>query len=589
MKTLSAPGISRRDFLKIGGAAVAVGLAGCGRRSSVGQTGMLDIPTLASTVPAYSTSAAKSPSTGPADIILKNGKVYTVDSSYSMAQAVSIKDGLIQAVGNVQQIEATAGPSTQVIDLGGRVVTPGFIDPHIHMRAQGLMGTYYAAFLPPNAKDIPGLQKTLAELVKTKKPGEWIPAYYLVLTDKMIPTKEDLDPVSPDNPVFIMHVGGHWATANSAALKAANVTGKTKSPPGGVIEMKNGVPTGVLYNHRAMDVVRVYGPPIDREVVTQGILKTQNDLAACGITSFQDNNVRDLEDIQAYQELTKNGQLFLRNDLYLTLEWPADLSKLDQVDHYRDEVTRFAGFKFLIDGQGPTAYCHERTNGAEWKMPTWEPDIFKQTVRTLHDTGLQICVHSIGDAAADLVLDAYQEAMNANPRSDPRHRIEHVILTKPEATQRIKDLGVIASVTPGFVYLCGDSWEPLYGPERLDRIMVVREWLDAGVHVTIGSDAPSMPFYNPQFNIASAMTRMTYKEKVIGADQVLTFDEALKAHTYEAAYAAHEENVKGSLEPGKFADIVVWTEDPSTLDPVSLAKTKTVYMTMVGGKTVYQS
>jgi predicted amidohydrolase YtcJ len=411
-----------------------------------------------------------------------------------------------------------------------------------------------------------------------------------VLTDKQAPTKEDLDPVSPDNPVFIMHIGGHWATANSAALQVANVTGKTKSPPGGIIEMgSDGEPTGVLYNHRAMDVVRAYGPPISVEITKQGIIKTQNDLAACGVTSFQDNNIRDLEDIQAYQELTKNGQLYLRNDLYLTLEWPADLSKLDKVDHFQNDVTRFAGFKFLIDGQGPTAYCHERHNGTEWKLSTWEPDLFKQTVRTLHDTGLQICVHCIGDAAADLVLDAYQEAMNANPRPDPRHRIEHAILTTPEATQRIKDLGVIVSITPGFVYLCGDSWEPLYGTQRLARIMVAREWLDSGIHVTIGSDAPSMPFYNPQFNIASAMTRLTYKEKVIGEGQTLTFDEALRAHTFEAAYAAHEENVKGSLEPGKFADIVVWTEDPSTLDPVALAKTKTVYMTMVGGKIVYQS
>lgn len=352
---------------------------------------------------------------------------------------------------------------------------------------------------------------------------------------------------------------------------------------------KGGEPTGVLYNHRAMDVVRINAPPITKDLVRQAILNTQTLMAACGMTSFQDNNIRELDQIQAYQELSKEGKLYLRNDLYLTLEWPADLAKLDRIEHVRDEVTRFAGYKFLIDGQGPTAYCHERHNGTEWRMPTWDPEIYKETIRTVHDTGLQICVHCIGDAAADLTLEAYEEAMDANPRSDPRHRLEHAILTTPQATQKIKDLGVVVSTNPAFTYVLGDNWGPLFGAKRVERIMVTREWLEAGVHMTIGSDAPSMPFYNPQFTIAGAISRLTLSLQVIGPDQALTFDEALRAHTYEAAYAAHEENVKGSLEPGKFADIAVWAEDPTAQTLGQLAMTTTVFMTLVGGKIVYQA
>jgi predicted amidohydrolase YtcJ len=337
-----------------------------------------------------------------------------------------------------------------------------------------------------------------------------------------------------------------------------------------------------------MDMVRMYAPPISNDLIRQSILETQKVFAACGVTSFHDNNIRDLEDIQAYQELSQEGKLFLRNDLYLTLEWPSDMDKVAKVQPMDNGVTRFAGYKFLIDGQCPTAYTYEAHNGAEWRLPTWDPQMFKDNVKKLHDTGLQICVHCIGDAAAGLTLEAYEAAMNANPRSDPRHRIEHAILTVPQSTQKMKDLGVVVSTQPAFIYLFGEGYESYFGAERLKRILVTQEWINAGVHVAIGSDAPSTPLYNPQATLAGAMSRFTIKKKVIGADQVLTFEEALRAHTYEGAYAGHQENIKGTLEAGKYADLVVWPEDPAKLNYGELVKTTTVDMTMVGGKVVFE-
>lgn len=254
-----------------------------------------------------------------------------------------------------------------------------------------------------------------------------------------------------------------------------------------------------------------------------------------------------------------------------------------------NEVTRFAGYKFLIDGQGPTAYCHEPHHGVEWQLPTWEPQMFTETVKSLHNTGLQICVHCIGDAAADLTLAAYEAAMNANPRSDPRHRIEHAIITTPQSTQKMKDLGVVVSTQPAFVYVFGEGWRTLFTAAQMERILVTREWVETGVHVAIGSDAPSTPLYYPQATLAGAMTRYTSKKGQIGADQALDFAQALRAHTYEGAYAAHQEDIKGTLEAGKLADLVVWPEDPGRMSLSELAQTTTVDITMVGGKVVYEN
>jgi len=570
--------LSRREFLAASGATLAGLAVGCGRRAGLSPT-----DSVADAVSLVSPDQ-------PADTLLINGNMFTVDAGNSKAQAVAIKDGLIQAVGKDRDLMAMAGEQTIITDLGGKSVTPGFIDPHVHFRVIGMDYLYYIPFLPPAVKDVSTLLNAISEIVRQKQPGEWIQGYYMILQDNMFPDRRILDSVSPENPLWIMHIGGHWGSANSAAIQAAGITASTPSPQGGVIEKDaNGEPTGLFYNHRAMDVLRRVAPPITQELIMQAILNTQPIMASCGVTSYQDNNIRMLDQITAYQQLAKEGKLYLRSTLYQTLEWPEDMEKVDQVENYQDDFSRFAGYKFLIDGQVPTAYCHQPHAGTSWDMPTWDPEEFKAVIRTLHDRGLQICTHCLGDAAADLALDAYEAAMNANPRSDPRHRLEHLVLTTPQATSRMRDLGVIASVNPHFIFVAGDSYEVNFGSDRMDRIIVTREWLDAGVHVTIGSDAPSVPFHHPPATMAGGMSRLTFNKNVIGDDQCLTFDEALRAHTIEAAYAAHEEKIKGSLEPGKLADLAVWNEDPSKLRVGELFNTTTVHMTMVGGDVVYQA
>jgi predicted amidohydrolase YtcJ len=591
MRVLFSRKVNRRQFLTTGSGILLGILSACTRRrrlidSLANQSSTNPTPT-GETIQILSAEPAAEAS-GTADTILINGDIWTMDSAGSKARALAIRQGRILAVGTDDVIRPLASPTANLIDAGGRVITPGMIDPHVHFRLIGLDYVYYTPFMPPEVKDVASLQRALKEVVRTKKPGEWIIAYYLVLTDQMIPDKSVLDAVTPDNPVFLMHIGGHWGTANSVAMQIAGVTSGTASPVGGVIEKDaSGQPTGVCYNHRAMDVLRKDAPPVTQDLVIQSILNTQQLMAACGVTSYHDNNLRGIDHIQAYQQLAKEGKITLRHTLYLTLEWPQDMDKLAQVEHYQDDFSRFAGIKFLIDGQTPTAYCHQPHDGASWDMPTWEPQMFKDTVRTLHDMGLQISTHCVGDAAADLALDAYEAAQNANPRPDPRHRLEHLILTTPDATRRMKDLGVIASVNPHFLYMAGDSYKNIFGDERSNRIIVTREWLDAGVHLTIGSDAPSVPFHHPQATMAGGIGRYTLSKQILNPDQCLTFAEALRAHTIEAAYAAHDEQELGSLEPGKFADLVIWKEDPSSLRVGELAQTEQVKMTMVGGNVIY--
>jgi predicted amidohydrolase YtcJ len=541
-------------------------------------------------------SAATAPSPtpisleGPADTALINGKVITVDASDAIAEAVTIKNGLIQAVGTTDELRSRISAETQVVDLKGQALTPGLIDSHCHLQLMGMFSTYFTPLVPPEVRTLSELQNKLGELVTKTPKGQWIKPYYLTAGQGITPKRQDLDAVSPDHPVWLMQQGGHYGTANSLALKMAGITAATSNPSGGLIERDStGEPTGILYNHPAMDLVRQYIEQVTMDDVRGYISYGQELLAACGVTSFQDTNVRDVDVVNTYLETGRQGKMVARGAVYFTLERPRDLNTaLKELQRYEDPFMRFAGFKFLLDGQAPTAYCHEPHNGVAWDMPAWDPATFKRQVRTLHDTGLQMCVHCCGDAAVDLTLDAYEEAMRANPRPDPRHRIEHAIVTTPQATQRMRDLGVVVGVHPNFIRIGGDGYLGMFGEERFKRVIVSREWLDGGVHIALGSDAPTTPWYTPQMSIWGGVARVAYSGQVIGEEQRMSVQEALRAHTMGAAYAAHEEHIKGSIDVGKLADLAVWQEDPYRATPERLRQIA-IDMTIIGGKTVYQA
>lgn len=606
MKRLLPQYVTRRRLLVEAGIPLIGGLLGCGRRqraalmptavpTSAAPPAAAPTPTKppASTPTAVRTVTpvpAAAPPSGPlADLVLRNGKAITLDGSNTIAQAVAILKGRVQAVGSDEEIARLIGQGTRVIDLRGRAVTPGLNDAHVHLQATALMNSYYQPFLPPEVRSLEEMRAKLAEYVAKTPAGEWILGYYLFVREGRLPTRQDLDPVSPRHPVWIMQQGGHYGSANSLALKLAGITRDTPDPVGGVIERDaQGEPTGAFNNHRAMDLVRQHIPRYTTETARANVVAAQHPFAACGVTSFQDNNVRGLDVVQCYKEAGEQGEMTLRGAVYYTLEWPADLDRALKIQPFQSEMMRFAGFKFLIDGQATMAYCHQPHNGVRWDLPTWDPAMFKKAVRALHDTGLQICVHCGGDAAVDLTLDAYEEAMNANPRRDPRHRIEHGVLCTPEAIRRMKDLGVVVSTQPQFIRVGGTGYAKLFGEGRANRAIPTREWLQAGVVVALGSDAPSTPWYTPQATLAGAVARLDINNQPMGAGQCMTIQEALHAHTLGSAYAEHAEKDKGSIEAGKLADLAVWQEDPYKATLQRLWQIP-VDMTLVGGKVIYDS
>jgi hypothetical protein len=280
-----------------------------------------------------------------------------------------------------------------------------------------------------------------------------------------------------------------------------------------------------------------------------------------------------------------------RGYLLNTIEYYRELEgRTDEIDamRYEDDYLHFGGYKFLLDGAVAAAYTHEPHNGIVWDMPTWRVIPLKQAVSMLHEMGYQCSFHCIGDAAVDMALDAIEYAMNQHPRSDPRHRLEHAVLNTPSALQRTRDLGVVVSTQPHGIRLLGDELIEMWGEERAMRIIPTRTWLDLGVPLSLSSDCPTLPWWQPPMILSAAVTRLSPSNRVIGPDQVLTIEEAMRAYTMGGAYACFEEHIKGSLEPGKFADLIVWRLDPYITTLPDMMKEHPVDLTMVGGKVVFE-
>lgn len=580
--------LTRRDFLKLSGVALGGASLACGGNSKMIELTAVPTPVTPASQPAPVMAPGEI-----ADTILVNGNIVTIDAQRTTAKALAVKDGIIRYIGDDETARSMANESSRVIDLSGRTVTPGLIDAHCHLSACGLIGTIYVDVNWPAIHTIQQMQERIAEKIATTPPGEWVIGAGWVSFEGRYPTKQDIDPVSPKHPVMIINQGGHMAVVNSLALEMAGVTASTKDPGNGrFLRDANGEPNGAIMNHPAMDQFRKLWPPdlLNLQVYEASVLNPQAKFASMGVTSFQDNYARGMDRMKAYFDTARRGEMTIRGQVMNVLEYIQELDgRIAELEamRYEDDYMHFAGAKFQADGGITASYTHEPHNGIAWDIPIWKPKDLNEAVRAFHDAGYQVAIHTGGDAAVDMALDAIENAMNKNPRPDPRHRIEHSMLNTDKALQRQKDLGIVISTQPTLIRAFADALERDWGEERTQRIIPTRTWLDMGIPVCLSSDAPSMPWWDPQSTLFASIVRASFSKKPVSPEQAMTIDEAMYAHTMVGAYADFAENKKGSLEPGKFADLVVWHDNPYTVETADLLKL-TIDLTMVGGKVVHE-
>jgi predicted amidohydrolase YtcJ len=529
-----------------------------------------------------------------AELIVEHAKIWTVDSSLPTAQALAVLDDRIVAVGSDQDIESWRGPRTTVIDAGGKLVVPGFNDAHVHFVSGGAQ---LDAVSLNDATSSAEFVRRIAERAKTTPKGEWILGGdwdETKWTPATLPTKEMIDPVTGDTPVFIQRYDGHMGLANSSALRAAGVTAKTPDPPGGtIVRDANGNPTGALKD-AAMDSVFAVIPEMPYDQRIRAVKRAIAHAASLGVTSVQDMTP-EYADVAVYGELLERNELLTRIYAAHVIEQVEDQAKIGVHHAFGGPYLRIGAVKAFADGSlgSRTAYffdpySDEATNRGLLSAGMHPISLMRDRMMAADAASIQICTHAIGDAGISAILDIYEDIQKAHGDADRRWRIEHAQHIAAKDFDRFAQLHVIASVQP-FQAIDDGRWaEPRIGHDRASRTYAFRTFLNHGVRLAFGTDWDVAPL-NPLLGIYAAVTRATLDGKNPDGwfpEQKLTVAEAVEAYTLGSAYAEFQDQQKGSITPGKLADFVILTDDIFTIAPEKIRDVK-VAATFVGGKQVW--
>ncbi|MGC1161464.1 MAG: amidohydrolase [Candidatus Sulfotelmatobacter sp.] len=542
-----------------------------------------------------------------ADAIYFHANIYTGVASNSpfsstlREEAIAVRGDRIQAVGKNLDIMKLKGPDTEVVDLGGRFVMPGFNDAHVHLAEGGLQKLTIDL---TGVKTLEELRERVKARVEKAKPDEWIVGGGWDETLWPIPTlpsRWDIDEVSDGHPVILARVDGHLALANTRALQLANITLASRDPEGGKIDRDaNGQPTGILRD-TAQQPVRAAIPQLTHEARREGIEVALADLAENGVTSAQDYSP-EWENFQIYEELEKEGKLTARISEWLPFDDVIDELKVKRGFHPQSDLMLHSGMlKAFMDGSlgGHTAalmepYADDPKNSG---LPRYEQAKLNEMAKERVLAGFQLGFHAIGDEGVQMALDAFAEAEKAareqkvkspNGTSDFRLRIEHAQVTTPAQIARFKELKVIASVQPSQL-LTDMRWaQDRLGAKRAANSYAWASFLNKGVTLAFGTDYPVEPL-SPFRGLYAAVTRKSENGKQeYFPEQKLTMDQAIAAYTTGSAFAEFEEKEKGELAPGMLADFVVLDRDITAVSAEKELATK-VLLTVVGGKTVYET
>jgi predicted amidohydrolase YtcJ len=531
-----------------------------------------------------------------ADLIIVNAKVWTVDPKLPQAQAVAVVGERIVAVGSDADVEQWRGPRTQTIDAGGNLLLPGFNDAHVHF-VDG--GSQLDRVHLNDATSAAEFVRRISERAKSIPKGEWIlggdwdetkwtPARY--------PTKEMIDEVTSETPVFLQRYDGHMGLANSAALRAAGVTAKTPEVPGGaIVRNAQGEPTGALKD-AAMSYIFKVIPDMSNSQREHAVKRALTHAAALGLTSVQDMTP-EYADVAVYDELLQRGELTTRIYAAHVIENVDDQVKIGVRHAFGGPWLRIGAVKAFADGSlgSHTAYFFQPYDDdpadrgllSEGMQPLSK---MRERMMKADAAGIQICTHAIGDAGISAILDLYADLVKDHGDSDRRLRIEHAQHMAAKDFQRFADLHVIASVQPYQAIDDGRWAESRIGHDRASRTYAFRTFLDDGVRLAFGTDWDVAPL-NPMLTIYAAVTRATLDGKFPGGwfpGQKLTVAESVEAYTMGSAYAEFQDRDKGSITTGKLADFVILSDDIFTIAPVKI-RDVTVLKTFVGGKMVWDA
>ena len=544
-------------------------------------------------------AAAQQADLNSPDLVLVGGRILTMDSRSSVAEALAVRDGRILAVGSDAAVRPMAGPQTRVIDLAGKTVVPGLIDTHAHFGAAGLSD--YVVNLGP-AKSVAGALELLKAFVARKKPGEWIitggwhpPSQ---LAEKRYLTRQEIDSVAPNNPVYLRTVG-HFAMANSLALQKAGIDKTSPNPSGGSFEKDaSGELTGVLVE-TAIPLVENLVPPFTEDEEIRQYKIAEGVLNSYGITSVVEG-ATSARDTRTLQKIALSNAATLRVGLMYRPEPPAELSAWEAImsgsgatSGFGDDWLKFGGIKIFYDG-GMTLRTammrdvypdsHDNYRGIAQQTP----ERLKQLVSIANKSNWRVGVHVVGDLGVDQVLDAFEAADKEKPIRDRRFILIHASLIRPEQMDRARALGVRVDFQNVFMWDKAATVERFLGKATADRALPTKTLIDRmGLdNLGAGTDFPVNPI-NPFLNIYIMVTRKDPNGNVYGASEAISREQALRLYTSAASRYMFDEGRKGTLETGKLADLAVLSADIMSV-PDDQIKDIKADMTMVGGKVVFQ-
>ncbi|MCA0418774.1 MAG: amidohydrolase [Proteobacteria bacterium] len=533
-----------------------------------------------------------------ADIVLRNGPIWC-GREEGVVEALAIFRDKVLAAGSDAEIKPLIGPKTRVIDLKGRLATPGLNDSHLHLVSLGMtMG--WVDSKPESAPTLEALLDAISARAAQSKPGEWILSRgydQTKLDTGRHPYREELDRAAPNNPVMLVRACGHIAICNSEALRLGGIDEKSPTPQGGLIEQQNGRLTGLLAEN-ARAPVQAAIPAATEEDIIAGIERGGQYLLSLGITSCMDAAVGQkggFREIAAYHRAKRDGRLPVRT--WLTLLGDDGRSIVPQcydaglISGTGDEMLMIGGVKLFLDGSagGRTAWMTEPYLGDDKTTGVWmwEDAELERMVLDAHKKGYQLVCHAIGDAAIEQLITAYEKALAAYPDPDRRHRIEHCGFSTPAQHERMVKAGIYPCPQQVFIHDFGDAYVKVIGPERALSSYPFRTWFDLGLKPATGSDAPVCD-PNPFPNFHTMLTRQTWKGTVMDAAQRVSIEEALQAYTEFGAFSQKQENVKGKLAPGFLADVAVFSRDLLSAEPADILKDTRCDLTILGGEVVYE-